>query len=219
VTLPFSQAQFLDAFGAYNRGLWPVAALLWIATIVIAVRALRGRADSRELSALLAVQWGWGGVVYHAVFFSPINPAARLFAGLFVVQAALFVWYGFGRRRLVFAPASGPRRIIAGILVSYALAYPGLALLAGLTYPRTPTFGVPCPTTLFTAGALFLATPPVPRWLFVIPIAWAVVGVSAATVLGIAPDYMLAVAGIAMLGYAIVPGWFGAIDRNSGGTA
>jgi hypothetical protein len=59
---------------------------------------------------------------------------------------------------------------------------------------------VPCPTTLFTAGCLLAAVPPVPRWLLVIPALWSLVGGSAALLLGITPDLMLFAAGAALAG-------------------
>ena len=33
--LPFTGAQFLDIFGAFNTALWPVLGALWIATLVL----------------------------------------------------------------------------------------------------------------------------------------------------------------------------------------
>jgi hypothetical protein len=71
------------------------------------------------------------------------------------------------------------------VLLVLALAYSGLALATGHAWPRTPTFGVPCPTTLVTAGFLLAAVPPVPRWLAVIPVLWSIIGGSAALLLGV----------------------------------
>jgi hypothetical protein len=206
MTLPFTHDQFLDVLGAYNAALWPVAAALWLASVVVAVQWLRGRAHANSVVVLLVLHWGWSGIAYHAVYFSRINPAAWIFAGLFVVGAVAFGWFGLARGRLTFDIGWTPRHVLACVLVVYALAYPGLALLTGLQWPRTPAFGVPCPTTLFTAGMLLAAAPPVPRWVFVIPIVWAVIGGSAALTLGIAPDFMLFVAALAMLSYAVRPG-------------
>lgn len=205
MALPFSHDQFLDVFGAYNRALWPAVAALWLATAIIVVQLLRRRCRTGPVIALLVAHWAWSGIAYHAAFFSPINPAARLFAGVFVLQAALFIWYGFARHRLTFAFPRGPWGIAAGVLVLCALAYPALGLLTGLAYPRAPLFALPCPTTLLTAGVLLAATPPVPRWVFVIPIGWAFVGGSAAIALGITPDLMLFIAGLTMIGYLLTP--------------
>jgi hypothetical protein len=65
-----------------------------------------------------------------------------------------------------------------------------------------PTFGLPCPTTIFTLGVLaFLATP-YPRSPFVVPILWCAVGAQAAILLGVPQDFALVVAGI--VGLALV---------------
>ena len=73
----------------------------------------------------------------------------------------------------------------------YALAYPALNMLAGHTYPASPTFGVPCPTGILTAGLLLTTAhrPPIP--VVVVPVLWALIGGSAALVLGVATDYVL----------------------------
>ena len=189
--LPFTHAQFLDVFGAYNAALWPVAAALWIATAVVAVQVLRRRADVRTLAALLAFHWAWSGVAYQLIYFAPINPAARIFAALFLVQAAAFAWYGLTRGRLAAAGSPTPFRIAGLVLIAASLAYPALSLLAGMAWPRAPLFAVPCPTTLFTAGVLLSAPPPVPQWLFAVPVLWAVIGGSAALALSVTPDLML----------------------------
>ena len=152
VTLPFTHAQFLDVLGEYNAVLWPVAAMLWLATLAATVRLLRGDARASGLAALLALHWAWSGIAYHAVFFTRINPAAWGFAGLFVLGSGAFVWFGVMRHRLAFDVGWTPRHVLAGLFIVYALAYPGLVLLTGLQWPRMPAFGVPCPTTLFTAS-------------------------------------------------------------------
>jgi hypothetical protein len=62
-----------------------------------------------------------------------------------------------------------------------------------------PLFGVPCPTTLFTIGALLIARDAVPRTFAIIPLAWAIVGGSAAFLFGITTDLVLLLAGVLLL--------------------
>jgi hypothetical protein len=68
--------------------------------------------------------------------------------------------------------------------------------LAGHTFPNAPTFGLPCPTTLFTFGLLLLAAPGLHRALVIGPLAWALVGGTAAFALGVPQDYGLFVAAV-----------------------
>lgn len=192
--LPFTHAQFLDIFADYNRALWPVVAALWLATAVVLAQWYRtGPAAGRLLIALLAFHWSWSGVAYHLVFFRRINPAALLFGTAFVLQAALLLWRG--RTNLAFGSAPPLWNRLGIGLTCYALVYPFLGLLAGLRYPRMPSFGVPCPTTILTAG-LLLTAPRGPGWLAVIPALWAGIGGSAAFLLGIRADLALPVAGV-----------------------
>jgi hypothetical protein len=110
------------------------------------------------------------------------------------------------RGRLRFSPVADWRGATGGILIAYALlAYPLLGWLAGHRYPRAPTFGVPCPTAIFTLGILLLAAPPVPRVAYIVPVLWAAVGSVAAFALGVPEDLGLLAAGIAALVAAFIP--------------
>jgi hypothetical protein len=200
--LPFSRSEFLDVFGAYNAALWPGAVALWLVSLALSLYLVTaGRAPHRALSTLLAIHWGWSAVAYHAVFFSTINPAARVFAVMFLAEALLFVWLGVFRRRLRFSAGRTAWHVLAGVVVAYALAYPFLVLAEGLAYPRAPTFGVPCPTTIFTIG-LFLTAESLPWSLMVVPLLWAGIGGSAAFLLGVHADLMLVAGALLLIAFA-----------------
>ena len=204
--LPFTAEQFFDVFAAYNRALWPAVIGLWVCALIAVVTLARHRPHSgRWIAAMLALQWVWAGLVYHAAFFSSINRGAWLFSGLFVAEGVLLIRHGVVHDGLQFSPLGSPRHILAWGLIAYALAYPLLVQANGHTFPRTPTYGVPCPTTLLTVGFLFAADPPLPRLITVIPIVWAAVAGSAAVLLGVRADLMLWVAGIALAGYVLTP--------------
>jgi hypothetical protein len=66
-----------------------------------------------------------------------------------------------------------------------------LNLLSGHTYPASPTFGVPCPTGILTAGLFLTAAKRLPIAVVVVPVLWAIIGGSAALVLGVTTDYVL----------------------------
>jgi hypothetical protein len=142
--LPFTHDEFLDLFGTYNRALWPVVVLLWLATLGALVQLYRRRPQaSRVLATLLVLHWVWAGAVYHLGFFRRINPAALLFGLAFLLQAALLFWRGVIRLSAAFIPSPSTWSKLGFGLVLYALVYPVLGLLFGLQYPRLPTFGFP----------------------------------------------------------------------------
>jgi hypothetical protein len=84
----------------------------------------------------------------------------------------------------------------------YALLYPAITIAEHGSVVRVPTFALPCPTTIFTAGVLLLASPPW-RPLAIVPIMWSVIGGSAAFLLGVRADYALPVAGASLALFAL----------------
>jgi hypothetical protein len=69
----------------------------------------------------------------------------------------------------------------------------------GHDYPATPTFGLPCPTTILTIGVLLTVQGSVPVGLSVVPILWAFIGGSAALLLDVQTDYVLLAGGVVLL--------------------
>jgi hypothetical protein len=68
--------------------------LLWIAAAGALTAVVRVPGSSSYASAVLVALWLWGGLVYHATYFTRINPAAWGFAALFIGQAALLAGAG-----------------------------------------------------------------------------------------------------------------------------
>jgi hypothetical protein len=201
MNLPFTAEQFFGVFARYNQSVWPAQiALNALALTCIGLVFLKSAAAGRWISALLAALWFWVAVAYHFAFFSRINPAAWVFGGVTFAGGLVFLWIGTLKGTLRFAPAGGWRGASGAALVVYALlVYPLLGYLIGHRYPGAPTFGVPCPTTIFTLGLLLFASPPAPRLAFVAPVLWAGIGSIAAFSLGIVEDLGLLVAGIVAL--------------------
>ena len=193
--MPFSRDAFLDVFATYNDAFWPAALMLWFATLIAFILHPSERATTGGVFGLLAIQWAWSGLAYHAAIFSQINPAAWLFAALFVTQAGLLAWHGIEDQRLEFSSDRSIQVVIGYALVAYGLLYPVLALAGGHAYPRVPTFGVPCPTAIVTAGFLTLLRGRVPVTLAIVPLIWAAIGGSSAFLLGVPADLGLVVAG------------------------
>lgn len=197
--IPFTVDQFLNVFARYNVAVWPAQIVLYaIALGAIGLALQRTRNFSRTISCLLSVLWLWSGIVYHLIFFSRINPAAYLFGALFIFQAFLFIYAGVLKRKLSF---SFPRRsygIVGGLFLVYALiVYTVLSFKLGHRYPMTPTFGVPCPTIIFTFGIFLWTRRKVPLYIMIVPLLWSLIGLSAALSLGMKEDYGLVIAGVA----------------------
>ena len=202
MTLPFTEEQFLAVFATYNSAIWP-AQLVAYAFGLVAVAALwvaRPQA-SRLILAGLAVMWAWTGIGYHFLFFSAINPAAKLFAGVFVLQALLLLASAAAARAPSIRIGRDLRCWAGWFTILYAaLIYPLLGLWAGHGLMAGPMFGVaPCPTTLFTIGLLLLARGRWVVWLSIIPLLWSGVGFAAAVQLGMLEDLALSAAGLVLL--------------------
>ena len=202
--MPFTAAQFFDVFGRYNQAVWPAQVVFFVLAAAASIAAVRGDKYSRYSSVLLAFLWAWDALVYHLAFFRAINPAAVLFAAMFAAQSALFVWYGIVRKRISFG-ARGPWREVGLALIAYALVvYPLLGFAFGQRYPQMPTFGLPCPTTIYTLGMLMCARPAAPRALWIVPLQWALIGTQAAILFGVREDYGLPAAGAVSLYYVVM---------------
>jgi uncharacterized protein DUF6064 len=196
--LPFTPDQFFAVFAAYNQTLWPFALVWWLGSLGLLAASWRHPAGvSRALTWFLAGLWAWNAVAYHAWFFTRINPAAWLFALLFAAEAALL--FLAARKPPAYFAGSGWKSAIGKALVSYALVYPFVTLAVGHRYPSTPTFGVPCPTTILTIGALLTIRGGVPVGLATIPAIWGGIGGSAAFLLDVPTDYVLLAAGGALV--------------------
>jgi hypothetical protein len=195
--LPFSRQQFIAIFADYNAGVWPaqlVAYLLGLFIVVLLVRPFKG--GGRILGAALAVMWIWTGIAYHGLYFSAINKAAPGFAAFFVLQGIALIYAGATQR----LDASNERGWVVWLgwcLVIYALVvYPSIGMAFGHRYPELPMFGItPCPVTIFTFGVLLLVRPGVPWWVAMIPLAWSLIGGSAAFLLDVPQDWLLLLSG------------------------
>lgn len=136
MTISFSVEQFYGVFTAYDTAAWPMQL------------------------PLLAL----GVLAYHLAFFTAINPLAYGFAAVFLAGAMAFFWYGVVRRRFNFKLTSGWRMWAGWSLIIFAwFIYPAWTSLAGHRCSAFPTFGPPCPTTLFPIGLLAFLVKPYPR--------------------------------------------------------
>ena len=203
MNIPFTVEQFFNIFRTYNEAIWPaqvVAYLLGVITLALTIR--QNKLSGQIISGILALFWIWMGVFYHIVYFSPINPIARIFGVFYIIQGLLFLIVGTLYGKLSFRFSYKPIPILGACFILYAMAvYSLLGMTFGHNYPSAPIFGVaPCPTTIFTFGILFWATTKVPVYMLIIPLLWSIVGMSIS--LKVPQDYGLVLAGV--LGTALI---------------
>lgn len=195
--LPFTVDQFMAVFVAYNAAIWPMQIVLNLLALVAILLCFRAVVPSRIIAATLTVLWLWSGVVYHLMFFHEINPAAIVFAMLFIIAASIFFYEGVIKQNLHFQVSKSWSTYIGALFLFYGLIlYPLIGNALGHPYPSSPTFGVPCPTTIFTFGLLLWTRGRVKWYVYFIPLLWSLIGFMAATDLGIREDIGLLVAGV-----------------------
>lgn len=196
--LPFTIEQFLDVFRQYNIAVWPMQVLLVMLALIAVYFSIRSKNYSNKvIVCILAFFWLWMGIIYHLVYFSRINKAAMVFGTLFIIQAAIFLYFGLIKNKLCFRLKTDKYGITGIILNVFALLiYPLLGYWWGHIYPSSPTFGLPCPTTIFTFGILLFSVSKISPWVLIIPFLWSLIGFSAAVSLGIQEDTGLVVAGL-----------------------
>lgn len=86
---------------------------------------------------------------------------------------------------------------VGGVFVLYGVVlYPILGAAAGRDVTATITIGLPCPTTIYTFGLLLWTAERVSRWLLVVPLAWSLLGASAAWLFGVTEDAALPIVGV-----------------------
>jgi hypothetical protein len=196
--LPFTIEQFIEVFRLYNESIWPMQIFFNLLALVCLYIVFRRTSFSDKfISISLALLWLWMGVVYNIIIFASINKAAYLFGSLFIIQSVIFVYFGIIKRSLQFEYQRSFFSYTAIILVIFALIiYPLLGYTFGHIYPSSPTFGLPCPTTIFTLGIILFIRGRIRYLLIVIPLLWSVIGFSAALTLGIFEDTGLLAAGV-----------------------
>ena len=195
--LPFTTADFLGVFESYNEGVWPLQPVFNILAASIVYLLIKKKDSERIIFSILAFFWIWMGLVYHLIFFTAINPAAWIFGFLFIAQGVIFIVYGVFKDNMPLSFEWDVSGITGMVFILYALViYPVLGIFTGHAYPQSPTFGVPCPTTIFTFGVLLFSQRRLPWYAMTIPFLWSLIGFSAAVSLSVWEDIGLVVAGV-----------------------
>ncbi len=217
MTTPFTLQQFFDVFASYNAAIWPAQIVAYV--VGLAVVASLGRKwlhAPRFILLALASMWLWNGIGYHFLFFAEVNPVAKVFAGVFVVQAILLAGWAFARPSLTFEVSRDARSATGLIFILFAMfIYPALGFWAGHGFMSGPMFGVaPCPTTIFTIGLLLLARGQLVAALAIIPFLWSLVGLAAALQFGMYEDLALPVASAVLVVNLAIEAFRGRRDRR-----
>ncbi|HET9487780.1 MAG TPA: DUF6064 family protein [Chryseosolibacter sp.] len=196
--IPFTTNEFLQVFERYNENIWPLQVMFYALAVYACMSIVRKASHTSSIVfAVLAFFWIWMGVVYHLLFFSQINKAANIFGILFIAQGLMFLYHGTYRQSIKLKAARDVSGVLGFVLVLYALiGYPLFGMLTGHVYPAAPTFGVPCPTTIFTFGVLLFAQERIQWYVVIIPFLWSLLGFSAAINLSVPQDYGLVIAGV-----------------------
>jgi hypothetical protein len=193
--IPFTAEQFLEVFKNYNQAVFPMQIVFYLIGFAAMYLVIRPNAHSNKIiSTALGFLWLWMGTVYHIIFFAEINKAAYLFGGVFIIQGILFLIFGVFQNKFSFSFQKDSYGIAGIILMGFALIiYPVLGYFFGHAYPSSPTFGLPCPTTIFTFGLLLMNLKKCPITILIIPFTWSVIGFMAVFQFGILEDTALIV--------------------------
>jgi hypothetical protein len=174
--LLFSPRTYYRLFELTNADVWPLHIVTLALGVGMAFLVWRPRAWSgRAIAAILATLWLFVAWAYLLERYDTINWAARYFAIAFVLQAALLVWSGVLRNRLIFEVGDIVARTGLALFL-YALAlHPLIAPLTGRPVTQAEIFGLaPDPTAIATLGILLAAERP-RLHLFVIPLLWCLI--------------------------------------------
>lgn len=192
MNLPFSIEEFLKVFKEYNLHVYPFQFVLNLLAVLCIIFILKkSEHNGKFILFVLSFFWMWMGIVYHLIFFTAINKAAYLFGSLFVLQGILFLLLAI-KKKIIVKFQWNTYGVTAMLLLFFSLIiYPTLGYMQHHFYPSAPTFGLPCPTTIFTFGILLMISNTIPFYIIIIPIIWSLIGSVAAFTLGMREDFSL----------------------------
>src|SRR5688572_27853390 len=99
--IPFSTEEFLNVFGHYNADVWPIQVVFYfLALTSVALLFINNPRKDQTISGILSFFWLWMGIVYHIIYFLPINSAAIGFGAIFIIQGILFAYKGVAQSTL-----------------------------------------------------------------------------------------------------------------------
>jgi Family of unknown function (DUF6064) len=197
--------QFLAMFGRANTAAWPMQVVWYLAAVAMAGLALwPARRASQLICALAAAYFAWIGIAYFT-WLMPGMHFSLLWAAVFALQAMLLVIAGVVRSDLLIRPRKDLASGLGVVFIAYALiGYPLIGLAGEHALRTLPVLGVsPCVTVVFFFGLLLWAVPPAPKYLLLVPLAWALAAAPPDLARGVAGDYGMLVAALITVGLII----------------
>ncbi len=206
MNIPFTAQQFYDVFKNYNLSIWPFQIILCLIAVIAVSYSIKKKSSFKKIvPAILSFFWIWMGVVYNFIFFAVINKLAYLFGTVFIIEGILFVKYGIFQNKLTFKFRPDFYGITGAIQILFALIiYPIAGYCLGHVYPSSPTFGLPCPTTIFTFGLLLWTDKKCPVGILLIPLSWSMIGFTAAYLLNVYEDTALLISGLSTVSILLI---------------
>jgi hypothetical protein len=196
---------FLATFGRANAAVWPMQIVWYLVAVAMVGFALWPlRRSSRLICALAAAYFAWIGIAYFA-WLMPGMHFSVLWAAIFAFQAVLLVVAGVLRSDLVIRPRKDVASGLGAAFIAYALvAYPVIGLAGGHALRTLPVLGVsPCVTVVFFFGLLLWARPPAPKYVLLVPLAWALGAAPPDLARGVVADYGMLVTALITVGLII----------------
>jgi len=197
--------QFLAIFGRANTAAWPMQVVWYLAALAMVGLALWPvRRASQLICTLAAAYFAWIGIAYFT-WLMPGMHFASWWAAVFTLQAMLLVIAGVVRSDLVIRPSKDLASGLGALSIAYALiGYPLVGLAGGHPLRTLPVLGVsPCVTVVFFFGLLLWARPPAPKYVLLVPLAWAVGAAPPDLARGVAGDYGMLVVALISVGLII----------------
>ncbi len=214
--ISFTRDVYFQFIADSYEWLWPAPLVALGLMVLAAGLALRGAGPeaeggwtARAVAALLALGWAACGM-FHLEVFSMLNFMAPIYGWVFLLQAALLLWFGVVRGKIAFGMQGVAGWIGAALAVLAVVGWPLLDGLSGHAadfevWGGTWTAGrlagaLPGPTVLLTLALLLLSKPARAwiRWaLLAIPLTWAGFWGWHAWELGLAADWLPVVGGAA----------------------
>lgn len=157
--LLFSERVYDRMFELHNAYLWPLHVVAFAIGLLLLVVAVRPRSGLNRIAfALLSIVWLFVAVTFLYGRYAAINWAAIYLLPIFVVSAAVLMFWAMRSEAPVLERGRGFAAIAAvGAIAFSVVGYPLLGLITERSWGMAEFFGItPDPTAIATLGLLAL---------------------------------------------------------------